>query len=213
MPKKKTQSPLQTNLFKDNPADAQERVEHAAEKKASIETASTLPQEPELSEEAPEALPQRTVSEDLLEEFISEFGYSPEAEKHEETVVPLQQPVSLRNNLMVSAEQAAERARNASLKNLAQWSAVNVEEYESALRELTECYMMLSVEAHEELEDLRLACKKEIIALWKKINVLCDRLDVTQGRPEKLLQEVSELGARHLRLFDQSEALSYALKQ
>lgn len=85
-----------------------------------------------------------------------------------------------------------------------------VDEYFVHLQYLQGLYVLLVPLDREKVEGFRLAVRKEIMKVESEMHKLHDKIAVTIG--DKLSDQALTLGLRHIRLYDQFEALSYALK-
>ena len=85
------------------------------------------------------------------------------------------------------------------------------DEYAKCFDNLKALYVLLVPLDRDKVEGFRLAVRKEIVKVENEARKLHDKLEVTRGN--RLGEEVESLGLRHIRLVDQYEALSEALKQ
>lgn len=94
--------------------------------------------------------------------------------------------------------------------HLQEYDSKWAKEYTESVENLQAVYVLLVPLDRENVEGFRLKVRKEIVKVEREMAALYDRIAVTKGN--KLDEQAETISLRHLRLLDQFEALSYALK-
>lgn len=126
----------------------------------------------------------------------------------EKAVEPVKAPITklskaqIFNNLVEAA--------NKHKIDVERYHTVDPDKYGEAMQHLEEVYVLLALLYRDEVESFRLKIRKEIIRIEKELDSLEGKLAVTRG--DKSLDAIIALSMRHLRVADQYDALSRALR-